>query len=51
MSDRVIVMYHGRIRAQFDHDEVDREKIMSLATGVEGSAPQVGTNAPEGESI
>ncbi len=35
MSDRLIVMYKGRIRAELRHDEVDHERVMSLATGVD----------------
>ena len=51
MSDRVIVMYRGRIRAELDHEDVDRERIMSLATGVEDVAPQDGARAADGEAI
>jgi ABC-type sugar transport system ATPase subunit len=35
MSDRVIVMYQGRVRAQLTHDEADHELVMSLATGAD----------------
>ena len=38
MSDRIIVMYKGRIRAELGHDEVDHERVMSLATGVDDIA-------------
>jgi len=38
MSDRLIVMYKGRIRAELGHDEVDHERVMSLATGVDAVA-------------
>jgi ABC-type sugar transport system ATPase subunit len=38
MSDRLIVMYKGRIRAELRHDEVDHELVMSLATGVDSMA-------------
>ena len=38
MSDRLIVMYKGRIRAELRHDEVDHERVMSLATGVDDIA-------------
>jgi ribose transport system ATP-binding protein len=38
MSDRLIVMYKGRIRAELRHDEVDRELVMSLATGAGSTA-------------
>ena len=51
MSDRVIVMYRGRIRAELDHEDIDRERIMSLATGVEGGAPEVGALARSGGRI
>ena len=35
MSDRLIVMYKGRIRAELRHDELDHELVMSLATGAD----------------
>jgi ABC-type sugar transport system ATPase subunit len=38
MSDRLIVMYKGRIRAELAQDEVDHERVMSLATGVDAAA-------------
>jgi ribose transport system ATP-binding protein len=38
MSDRLIVMYKGRIRAELRHDEVDHELVMSLATGADSMA-------------
>jgi ABC-type sugar transport system ATPase subunit len=38
MSDRLIVMYKGRIRAELGNDEVDHERVMSLATGVDDIA-------------
>jgi ABC-type sugar transport system ATPase subunit len=38
MSDRLIVMYKGRVRAELRHDEVDHERVMSLATGVDDIA-------------
>jgi ABC-type sugar transport system ATPase subunit len=38
MSDRLIVMYKGRIRAELRHDEVDDELVMSLATGADSMA-------------
>jgi ABC-type sugar transport system ATPase subunit len=38
MSDRLIVMYKGRIRAELHHDEVDHELVMSLATGADSMA-------------
>jgi ribose transport system ATP-binding protein len=38
MSDRIIVMYKGRIRAELSHDEIDHERVMSLATGVDDIA-------------
>ena len=38
MSDRLIVMYKGRIRAELAHDKVDHERVMSLATGVDAAA-------------
>jgi ABC-type sugar transport system ATPase subunit len=34
MSDRVLVMYRGTIKATLPHDEADRDLVMSLATGV-----------------
>jgi ABC-type sugar transport system ATPase subunit len=33
MSDRLIVMYKGQMRAELEHDEVDHELVMRLATG------------------
>jgi len=38
MSDRLIVMYKGRNWAELAHDEVDHERVMSLATGVDAAA-------------
>jgi ABC-type sugar transport system ATPase subunit len=35
MSDRLVVMYKGRVQAELRHDEVDRERVMSLATGAD----------------
>jgi ABC-type sugar transport system ATPase subunit len=35
MSDRVIVMYRGQVRGLIDHDQIDHEEIMSLATGAD----------------
>lgn len=52
MSDRVIVMYRGRIRAVLERDQIDRDLVMALATGVEpgerkldeqGVTPDAGT--------
>ena len=39
MSGRIIFMYKGRIRAGLCHDEVDHERVMSLATGVDDITP------------
>jgi rhamnose transport system ATP-binding protein len=33
MSDRVVVMYEGRVTARFTRDEATQEKIMAAATG------------------
>jgi inositol transport system ATP-binding protein len=35
MSDRVIVMYRGRMRAILNHAEVDHELVMGMATGAD----------------
>lgn len=35
MSDRVIVMYRGRVRAVLSHQDVDSEVVMGLATGAD----------------
>ncbi|MCO6449527.1 MAG: sugar ABC transporter ATP-binding protein [Caldilineales bacterium] len=37
MSDRVITMYRGRVRATLEHDEADHELIMGLATGADAA--------------
>ena len=37
MSDRVIAMYRGRVRATLDHDEADHELVMGLATGADAA--------------
>lgn len=34
MSDRVLVMYRGQIKATLSHEEAERDLVMSLATGV-----------------
>ncbi|MBV9290185.1 MAG: sugar ABC transporter ATP-binding protein [Hyphomicrobiales bacterium] len=47
MSDRLIVMYKGRIRAELRHDEVDHELVMSLATGADGMARSKVTTAAQ----
>jgi len=36
MSDRIIVMYKGNIRAELGREQVDPEFVMSLATGTTG---------------
>jgi ABC-type sugar transport system ATPase subunit len=36
MSDRVLVMYEGRVKALFDRAEVDEAVVLRAATGVEG---------------
>ncbi|MBN2659126.1 MAG: sugar ABC transporter ATP-binding protein [Spirochaetales bacterium] len=33
MSDRVLVMFHGEIKAELNRDELSQEKIMHYATG------------------
>lgn len=33
MSDRVVVMHEGRIMGELGHEELEEEKIMTLATG------------------
>ena len=39
MSDRILVMYEGKITAELRHDEATQEKIMAAAVGkVEGKA-------------
>ncbi|HSM56181.1 MAG TPA: sugar ABC transporter ATP-binding protein [Candidatus Sulfomarinibacteraceae bacterium] len=35
MSDRLLVMYRGKTRAQLAHDEADHERVMRLATGAD----------------
>jgi ABC-type sugar transport system ATPase subunit len=47
MSDRLIVMYKGRIRAEFRHDEIDNEMVMSLATGADSMVGSEVTNAAQ----
>ena len=42
MSDRIVVMYGGRVRAQLPHEQVDHELIMSLATGADAAASSAG---------
>ncbi len=42
MSDRVIAMYRGRMRALLDHHNVDRELVMSLATGADAAVTTAG---------
>ena len=36
MSDRLIVMYKGQVRAQLGHEGVDHEFVVRLATGADG---------------
>ena len=38
MSDRLIVMYKGQVRAQLGHGEVDHEFVMRLATRADAVA-------------
>jgi ABC-type sugar transport system ATPase subunit len=38
MSDRIIVMYRGRVRAEVPHRDIDKENVMSLATGADTAA-------------
>ncbi len=33
MSDRVLVLYRGRMRGELSHDRLDHERVMALATG------------------
>ena len=40
MSDRLIVMYKGQVRAQLEHEEVDHEFVMRLATGADAMADE-----------
>jgi ABC-type sugar transport system ATPase subunit len=35
MSDRVAVFYRGQIRALLNKDDIDRDHVMALATGVQ----------------
>jgi len=42
MSDRVIVMYKGEMKATLHHSEADRDYVMSLATGVTKEAKKAG---------
>jgi len=35
MSDRILVMYEGRVRAIFDKGEADESAILKAATGVD----------------
>ncbi len=37
MSDRVIVMYRGRVRGELEHSVVDHEAVMRLATGADAA--------------
>ncbi len=50
MSDRVIAMYRGRMRALLDHHNVDREVVMGLATGAD-SALAASVGAPAAASV
>ena len=34
MSDRIVVMYEGKITGILDRDEADQEKILTLASGL-----------------
>jgi inositol transport system ATP-binding protein len=49
MSDRVLVMYEGRMTGIFDRAEATQERIMRAATG-EVSAAQMGESAPAAEA-
>ena len=40
MSDRVIVMYRGQMRAVLSHQEADHELVMGMATGADVAAGQ-----------
>jgi len=42
MSDRIVVMYGGRVRAHLPHEQVDHELVMSLATGADAAASSAG---------
>jgi ABC-type sugar transport system ATPase subunit len=35
MSDRVLVMYRGRVRAELARSEAEQEKVMTIATGAD----------------
>ncbi len=37
MSDRILVMYEGRVRASFDRGEADESAILKAATGADAS--------------
>ena len=39
MSDRVVVMYRGEIKATLPHERAERDYVMSLATGVGDAQP------------
>jgi rhamnose transport system ATP-binding protein len=45
MSDRVLVMYEGRVAAVFDRSAADEAAIMRAATGISGDAAKA---TPEG---
>lgn len=38
MSDRILVMRHGRLVGELQRDEADQERVMALAMGVDGVA-------------
>lgn len=42
MSDRILVIHEGRVRAELTRDEATQEKIMSYATGGPVAPPQAG---------
>jgi ABC-type sugar transport system ATPase subunit len=42
MSDRILVMYRGRIQAELDRAEASEERVLTAALGLTGSAPDDG---------
>ena len=45
ISDRLIVMYKGQMRAELEHDEVDHELVMRLATGADSVGAPAATSS------
>jgi ribose transport system ATP-binding protein len=48
MSDRILVMHQGRIAGELAPAEATEERIMTLATGGEGLAPEFEATLPRG---